>query len=266
MKTSRNETIAASSERPLKRIRSHVSLQEPEKKCSNSLATVLYICDSQHRIVQVGGVWELFAKENGGSLSITKVLGKSLFDFISTENTALRELYKEMHKKLLSRERRKYSLPQRCDSGTVTRKITMNISLIDGELEESRQIKYEVTVDEETPRKVFIDIEDIATPAFSFNKACNPCSKCEGGSSDAPATTQCTLCLLVQLPGSTKWVEVDEYMTVVKSKVNVKQGVCAKCVELVNSPESEEDSDAESNEKKPEQEDEINEGVQDPKE
>lgn len=84
-----------------------------------------YRLDSDDRIVEVGGAWDTFAEENGGTgLSAQRIVGTSLFKYISgaTSRTHIWTAV-DSARKLLSVRR----VPYRCDSPGLKRFMEMVI-------------------------------------------------------------------------------------------------------------------------------------------
>lgn len=97
-----------------------------EERCNQPRgAMITYTLDLDNKLVDVGGDWETFARENQGeSLTRDKVLGAPLFRFVSGPEVVM--LYKALFAKVRSQQQ-PLSFAFRCDSPTCRRRMKIHI-------------------------------------------------------------------------------------------------------------------------------------------
>eukprot|EP01126_Amoeba_proteus_P052559 TRINITY_DN635_c0_g2_i18.p1 TRINITY_DN635_c0_g2~~TRINITY_DN635_c0_g2_i18.p1 ORF type:complete len:302 (+),score=36.56 TRINITY_DN635_c0_g2_i18:141-1046(+) len=243
MKRDFDQTADVKRQTPLRRFRHQPSVEKQVQSPPNKVSSTLYVVDSSHKIIQVGGMWDHFCSSNGGNLPMLKLLGKSLFDFMDPADEDTIYLYRLVHEQLLSRKKSKFVMQQRCDSPTTKRKMRVSISLLDDPDFNLRRILYECHVYDEEER--VIDIEDCGSFNFTFRRSLTPNNAVKRTTTDLPNGTppdvrisklvedlviQCSLCLLIQTdPEVTTWVEVEEFLSTIKKAYQVRLGVCQSC-------------------------------------
>lgn len=87
------------------------------------METITYRVDAEDLLVEVGGDWHGFAAENGCSTLTPAPLGRSLWSFVTGEETLM------LWQGLLARARagERVSVPYRCDAPGLRRFLTMQL-------------------------------------------------------------------------------------------------------------------------------------------
>lgn len=86
---------------------------------------ITYSLDANDTLIDIGGTWEDFARENKGeSLTRENVLGKSLFTFVNGRE--VRSIYKSLFSKV-RRQGSTLSFAFQCDSPTCRRRMRIHI-------------------------------------------------------------------------------------------------------------------------------------------
>lgn len=166
---------------------------------------LFYRLDNTDRIVETGGAWNQFAKENAGTeLLGSAVIGRSLYDFIHGDVSRMfvRTLVDGV--RILNRPR---VVPYRCDSPGLRRYMEMSITCEPGGgiLLEHRQVR------EETISRNF----DFKVGVRSVNQLIVRCSHCN----------------TVKKNGV--WGEPETVLLEGDKLVPVIYGVCETCLNLV---------------------------------
>ncbi len=89
-----------------------------------------YCINASNAIEFVNEEFLTFARDNGlPAATASDYVGRNLFDFISGREA--RQLYEALFEKV-RRENRRFSIPFRCDSPTVSRRLRMDLSCLSG--------------------------------------------------------------------------------------------------------------------------------------
>lgn len=129
-----------------------------------------YRVDAADKIVWVDALWLAFAQENGAAELVEDfVLGRSLWDFVSGEDT--RRLYFEIHARARSSDR-PVVLPFRCDSPSLQRHMRLKITR-----ESGGQLFYESLLVRAVPQRCLQVLDSEQPRSNTFLLMCSCCKR-----------------------------------------------------------------------------------------
>jgi hypothetical protein len=194
------------------------------KELIESLADIFYVVDLDGYIVDYSRRnWDAFAIDNGLSALAepSKVLGRSIYDFISDEET--RDSYSAFARALIRGHRDSVVFLYRCDAPEIKREMRMAITPL--------------FLDNKMAGLVYHSAVLVAQlrPALNFLKP----EKGSGRDQQLPVVSLCSYCKSVKFPPGDggKWIAPEDYYRLGGSdSVTLSHSICPRCYKLIVEP------------------------------
>jgi hypothetical protein len=159
-----------------RRILPEVDMSKCCKDEDPAIGQVHYVIDAEDKLIDLGKTWDDFALANDGEAVVSaEVVGRSLWDFIFDESTAL------LYKSLLTRLRatgNPIRFPFRCDSPDLRRHLVMTLSPL-----QNGNVEFRNSIVELEPREAKAFFQAAVAGAKEYFYMCSVCNKVRSRSS-----------------------------------------------------------------------------------